>query len=540
VKSIRTVTLVAGVVVAMVGALLVLSACGNRERSTADPYALYRPALKADFQHDFDGMDKAPRYFLTVALTPTGELLTGMADIVVTNYSPDPWRYLIFRLYPALHQYGGEMVIQSLSVDDQPTNFTYQAQNSAVRVDLARSLQPDEQVTVRFSYRLTVPQWPDSPGAYALFGRSQQMTTLPLFYPSLAVYQPDPALGSGTWWQDVGSVRGDAAFNVASLFVVTATLPSEQVPVVSGTLVEATTDDQGQTRYVWVTGPVREFVMHMSPVFSSASAEAYGTRITTYWLPGQEAAGRDALRYAISSLRIYSDYFGGYPAREMSVAVAPLTYRGMEYPQVNLLGIELYTRFRNNMELLVAHEVAHQWWYQIVHNDPVHMPWLDEALAEYSLKLYYERLHGPRSASILERQRWQTPLDLLLSSSEDEPLNRSVESFGTGQQYETIIYGKGALFYSRLREILGDRRFQRFLRDYLADHRYQIVDTETWREALLTLQLPELEMLFDEWVGEELPPEPTPLPNAPEDEDGSSDEPSGENGEVEEEVPDTL
>ncbi len=61
------------------------------------------------------------------------------------------------------------------------------------------------------------------------------------------------------------------------------------------------------------------------------------------------------------------------------------------------------------MEILVAHEVAHQWWYQIVHNDPVNMPWLDEALAEYSVKIYSERLHGPRAAAFLERRRWQTP-----------------------------------------------------------------------------------------------------------------------------------
>jgi hypothetical protein len=417
-------------------------------------------------------------------------------------------------------------------VEDQPTNFVYQAQNSAVRVGLAEALAPNEQVTVRFHYRLTIPQWSDSPGVYALFGRSQQMTTLPLFYPSLAVYQPDPALGSGVWWQDVGTARGDTAFNVASLFVVTATLASEQVPVATGTLVEATTNDQGQTRYVWVTGPVREFVLHMSPIFASASTEAYGTRITTYWLPGQEAVGRDALRYAVSSLRIYSDYFGGYPAREMSVAVAPLTYRGMEYPQVNLLGIELYTRFQNNMEILVAHEVAHQWWYQIVHNDPVNMPWLDEALAEYSVKLYYERLHGPRDASLLERQRWQTPVELLASSSQDQPLNRAVDSFDDGQQYETVIYGKGALFYAQVREILGDRLFQRFLREYLAKYRYQIVDTEAWYKSLELLQLPELEMLFEEWVGDAAP-KLTPTPTAPDD--GGAAE---ENGEVDEEVSD--
>lgn len=517
--------------------LLALGACGGN-RSADDPYAPYRPALKTEYQSDFEKMDKAPRYYLTVTLTPTGDLLIGTAEIVVTNYSPDTWRYLVFRLYPALEQYGGEMSIQSLAVDDQPTNFVYQADNSAVRVELAQALPPDRQVTVVFNYRLEIPLWSDNSSIYALFGSSQQMITLPLFYPSLAVYQPDPALGSGAWWQDTGTARGDTAFNVASLFIVTATLPSEQVPVATGTLAEATTNNEGQTRYVWVTGPVREFILHMSPAFASASTEAYGTRITSYWLPGQEAAGRNALNYAVGALRIYSDYFGGYPGREMSVAVAPLTYRGMEYPQVNLLGVELYTRFQSNMEILVAHEVAHQWWYQIVHNDPINMPWLDEALAEYSVKLYDERLHGPRSAALLERQRWQTPLDLLAAPVAALTLNRSVESFDDGLEYETIIYAKGALFYSHLRTILGDRRFQRFLREYMADHRYQIVDTEAWYEALKKLQMPELDRLFDEWVGDAkpMPPTPTPVPDDPLDEDGDD----AGNGEVEEEVPDTL
>jgi aminopeptidase N len=528
-------------------ALFALSACSLGADNSDDPYALYRPALKAEYQRDFEGMDKAPRYYLTVTLTPTGELLMGTAEIEVTNYSPDPWRYLVFRLYPALQQYGGEMAIQSVAVDNQPTNFLYQAENTAVRINLATMMEPDERVRVRFNYRLLVPKWSDSSGVYALYGRSQQMITLPLFYPSLAVYQPDPALGSGAWWQDIGTSRGDASFNVASLFVVTATLPSEQVPIAPGTLVEATTNAQGQTRYVWVTGPVREFILHMSPNFASASAEAYGTRITTYWLPGHEAAGRAALQYAVGALRIYSDYFGPYPGREMSVAVAPLTYRGMEYPQVNLLGVELYTRFRDNMEILVAHEVAHQWWYQIVHNDPVNMPWLDEALAEYAVKLYYERLHGPREAALLERQRWQTPYDLLIAQDGDAPINRGVGSFEDGLHYETVIYGKGALLYSRIRQVLGDRRFQRFLREYLAEHRYQIVNTETWHEALDKLQLPELEQLFEEWVGDAAPITPTPEPDEDDGEGGGEDdsedgggERNGENGEVEEVAPDTI
>jgi hypothetical protein len=502
-----------GVTTVLLGGLLLIGACARRSTPAVDPYAAYRPAVKAEFQDDFDQMDQAPRYAINVVLDPSGEVLSGTAEILITNPGPDPWKYLVFRLYPMLSQYGGNMTITSVLIDGQPTTFVYQAENSAIRLDLPRALPARRSVSAKLAWRLGIPRWSDEPNVYALFGRSQQMISLPLFYPALAVYQPGPTLGTGHWWEEIGTVRGDAAFNVASLFVVTATLPSEQVPIATGTLAGSEVLTDGNfTRHVWVTGPVREFVLHMSPVFSSASMESYGTRVVSYWLPGQEAAGRAALSYAVSALRIFSDYYGAYPFREVRVAPAPLTYRGMEYPQVTLLGVELYTRFRNNLEILVAHEMAHQWWYQLVHNDPVNAPWLDEAISEYSVELYYEMLHGGRAADLLTWQRWQTPVDLLEQQDAGLLLNRRVDSFETSTQYETIIYAKGALLYAQMREILGDRNFRRFLRDYLNQHRYQIVDTESWRAALARLQMPVLDTLFREWIGTSVPPAPTPTP----------------------------
>lgn len=501
-----------GVAAVLLGGLLLMGACARRSQP-ADPYAPYRPAVKSEFQRDFDGLDEAPRYAIDVTLDPSGEVLSGTAEVWITNAGPDPWKHLVFRLYPMLVQYGGTMTITSVLVDGQPATFVYQAENSAIRLDLPRALPARRSVTAKLVWRLGIPRWSDNPGFYALFGRSQQMISLPLFYPALAVYQPGPTLGTGHWWEEIGTVRGDAAFNVASLFIVTATLPSEQVPVATGTLVGSEVLAGGQlTRHVWVTGPVREFVLHMSPLFRSASLESYGTRVVSYWLPGQEAAGRAALSYAVSALRIFSDYYGGYPFREVRVAPAPLNYRGMEYPQVTLLGVELYTRFRNNLEILVAHEMAHQWWYQLVHNDPVNAPWLDEAISEYSVRLYYEMLHGGRAADLLTWQRWQTPVDLLEQQEAGLLLNRRVDSFETSAQYETTIYAKGALLYVQMREILGDRNFRRFLRDYLDQHRYQIVDTESWRAALAQLQMPALDTLFREWIGASGPPTPAPTP----------------------------
>jgi hypothetical protein len=569
----------------LTAAMWMLAACQSN-RPEIDIYSAYRPAVKEHFYADFAKLDQAPRYDIDLTIAQDSSALTGTVRVNVTNYSQDPWRALVFRLYPAMRQFGGTMSVRSALVNRQPVAFVYQAENTAVRLELTEPLLPGQQAIATISYGLDIPQWSDDPGVYALFGRSQHMTTLPLFYPSLAVYQDGPTIGSGRWWLEIGSARGDAAFNVASLFAVTATVAAEQVVVSSGTLVsserlgagdglipmdgdEVADGNEGgagnedgsvgeeprvlpiamqRMRYRWVTGPTREFALHMSPIFQSDSVEAYGTRVTSYWLPGQEAAGRAALKYGVAALRIYSDYFGEYPFHDLRLAPAPLSYRGMEYPQLLLIGVELYTRFQSSLELLVAHEVAHQWWYLIVHNDPVNMPWLDEGLAEYSVKLYYEGLRGESVAGGLQRQRWQTPLALLAERDAIVALDRPVDSFESGSQYETVVYGRGALLYDNLRRILGDRPFRRFLREYLQNHRYQIVDTEMWREAILALEEPEAERLYQEWVAapdlraatveEESTPAPgrdavgasilptvTPEPQAPESEESAAESP---------------
>ncbi len=485
----------------LLGALNACSSTGAPGSDTAlGDYARYAAAMKPTAQEQLIAMQDAPRYDLTVNFDAKTSELYGKATMLIVNSSADPWPNLLFRLYPVLQQYGGEMTIQSVAVEGRPATFVYQAENTAVQVNLVQPLRTGAAVHVQLAWKLTVPTWSNAPSVYALFGRSQQMTSLPLFYPALAVYQPGPTTGSGSWWLDEGGVRGDAAFNVASLFVVTATLPSAEVPVASGTLITSTLLDNNQARHVWVTGPVREFLLHMSPQFTSDYLEAYGTRVTSYWLPGQEAAGRAALTYAIAALRLYSDLYGDYPYRDLRIAPAPLAYRGMEYPQVELLGSELYTRLRSNLEMLVAHEVAHQWWYQLVHNDPVNEPWLDEALAEYSVKLYMEKLHSTAKANSMQRTRWQIPLNGLISKDTDTPVNESVASFTTGTQYETIIYGKGALFYDVLRQELGDRQFIRFLRAYYASHRYGIVNTKSWLADLEALSKPGLRQLYQQWV----------------------------------------
>ena len=493
--------------------LLLLGACVGRNVPPPDPMARFRPAMKPEFQSDLDTLGPVPVYAIEVEVAPDNAELRGSARVHVPNASKEPWTDVVFRLYPMLEQYGGYMQIQGIAVDGQPTTFIYISDNNAVQVDLTTPLAPGDAVDVEIAWSLLIPTWPDVATVYQLFGNSQDMTSLPLFYPSLAVFEDGPAPGTGSWWLETGSVRGDAAFNVAALFEVTATLASEQVPVTSGTLITSSAASPTQTRYVWVTGPSREFVLHMSPRFQSATQEAYGTRVTSYWMPGEEAAGRAALRDAIGALRIFSDRYGEYPFEDMRVAPAPISFRGMEYPQVSLLGIQLYSTYRDNLEILTAHEVAHQWWYQLVHNDPVNAPWLDEAIAEFSMKLYMDSLRGEDAADFLLYQRWQIPVEGIQADELDVAINQPVLNFASGRQYETIVYGKGALFYDAMRDRLGDRRFNRFWQDFLAAHRYGIVTEQDWLAAIKALDDPELVRLYERWVnGPRLSPTPVPSP----------------------------
>jgi hypothetical protein len=488
-------------------AALLLTACNAKAQDAESPVAKalepFLPALKADSFDELVKTSTAPRYTLDVEVNVISRTLEGRGQIRVRNNSREPWNQIFFRLYPNLDYYGGDMAIHSVTLDGSPTNFTMQDERTSLRVLLPRPLLPREEVTVGLAWGLTYPSWVDDHLVYALFGRSQKMTSLPLFYPSLAVYDQGASVGSGAWWREVGTVRGDAAFNEISLFDVTARLPSDQVPVTSGTLVMSNTIGGGQTQYNWVTGPSREFLLHMSPLFESETEVAYGTRVTSYWLPDDESAGLGALQYAVASLRAYSDLYGEYPFSDMRVAPAPLGFRGMEYPQAMLLGVDLYDRQRPNLEVLVAHEMAHQWWYQMVHNDPVNTPWLDEGIAEYSVRLYTEELRGDSKAEALQYQRWEAPLEILRKRGNDVQVNGTVASFKSGNQYEAVVYGKGALFFDALRKDLGNRKFLRFLQTYLNGHKWGLVSDDDFLAALHVVGNSELIRLFEEWVGEE-------------------------------------
>ncbi len=131
------------------------------------------------------------------------------------------------------------------------------------------------------------------------------------------------------------------------------------------------------------------------------------------------------------------------------MVAGPLEFRGMEYAGLIELGFQLYREHANEMENRVAHEVAHQWWYNMVGNDAVNAPWLDEGLAEFSTYFYVQRVNGQRFADRLAQRRWLAAYELTRQRGLDAVVDQPVGAF-VDSNYETIVYAKAALFHHAL------------------------------------------------------------------------------------------
>ena len=469
----------------------------SKDRTAAPPFphAAHRIARREEFQSDLNhpALVGAPEYTLRLDVDPAARVITGTAHITVTNRTADPWSTIALRTFPNLAHYAGTMEIRQLTVNGQPVPFSLNASGTALLADLVEPLASGRRARLAVAYRVRYRRL-HAPG-YILFGEWEGVINLPLAYPVVAVPEP-----GGGWRLDDGIPLGDTLTAETGFFHAWVTVPNT-LTLISSAVVSATTPltTTARTRYELVSGPAREFTLLLGPAYAFLERNVQGVRVRSYFLPGDEAAAEAALTYATAALQVYSRRFGPYPFAKMDIAAAMLLNRGMEYPQLNMLGVDLYRRARKNLEFLVAHEVAHQWWYNLVGNDQVREPWLDEGLTEYSTYFYYEDVYGRERAEALRQERWEIPVAYVRQSGLDAPLDLPAAAY-TRENYENIVYAKGALFFHTLRTYLGDAAFQKALRLYLNTYRYRLATARDLERTITRATGRNVHTLFAEWV----------------------------------------
>ena len=161
-------------------------------------------------------------------------------------------------------------------------------------------------------------------------------------------------------------------------------------------------------------------------------------------------------------------------------------------------------------DLLVAHEVAHQWWGNIVTTESYHNEWLMEALANYSALMYMESRAGARATEVaLELYRHN-----LFTKGADGETAESVGPIVQGRRLESssnptasiaVMYGKGSWIMHMLRRRMGDERFVKMLGELRRRYQFKSIDVESFRLLCAEFLPPnsndaKLENFFDQWV----------------------------------------
>jgi len=147
---------------------------------------------------------------------------------------------------------------------------------------------------------------------------------------------------------------------------------------------------------------------------------------------------------------------------------------------------------------VIAHEMAHQWWGNLITCEAWSEFWLNEGITVFMTAAWKQQRWGEAAYQhelALARQRWQRAKD----ANFDKPLSWSGDYPNLGVM-RAIHYSKGALFMHALREAMGERAFWDGLRRYTTTNAGRSVKARDLQTAMEAGAGRSLQALFDAWV----------------------------------------
>jgi hypothetical protein len=235
-----------------------------------------------------------------------------------------------------------------------------------------------------------------------------------------------------------------------------------------------------------------------------------------------------------SSIHFYETFSGPFPFHNLSVSQIPGTF-GQGWP--GLLYVSTYSFLRPEAqqraglsvanqehftELVPYHEVAHQWWGNVVAWSSYRDQWIDEAISNYLAVLFADTKKNPDHTLRVWLTRYRQQLAEKLPGANEAAgdigaltLGARLNSSKSPSAYEEIVYSKGTWIIHMLREMLRqpnaknpDARFTALLQTLVTKYAYRALTTDDLRHEVEAVMTPSMDLeggrsmewFFEEWV----------------------------------------
>lgn len=406
------------------------------------------------------------------------------ATVSIKNISQDSWSDLVFYFIPNIFTEETSLELQkplkatamvkvhNINLDGKKVD--YHLDKDTLSIPLSKNLEPDSNVKVEFNYEFTLPE------GGLRFTKHNGNYHLAQFYPMVATYRDHK------WNKEEYRFKGETYHTTFSNFKVSYDIP-EEYTFVSSSEVDG---EPGNSNGIFEIENVKEIYIGILKDPTVIQKQTEDITIRVFGFEDKADLYREISEVAVDALAYFQEIIGPYPFAQLDIVIDSL---GMEYPGI----VTAYSIYDNgpvspdSLKSMVIHEIAHQWFYGVISNDPYHNGWLDEGMATFAASLYHHSSTGEEINYKLRNQ--------ITEMSEPMPVNLPISQYGDNMS--SYIYGRASTMLWNLFEARGGiERAEKFLKSYYEYYQYKEVDSEEFvRFAKYHFDL-EDDSVFEDWL----------------------------------------
>lgn len=497
-------------------------------------------------------------YTIQVKLDDKNHTISGFDEFEYVNNSPDNLDRIYIHLWPNAYrngktalgkqQYaGGETTLRygeqedlgnidslDFKLNGQTVKWEYDPINIDIAVILLPTpLFPGQRVSVSTPFKVKIPS-----GSISRLGHIGQSYQITQWYPKPAVYDkngwnPIPYLNQGEFYSEYGSF--DVSITLPKNYVVAATGDLQTQSEIDFLNAKASETQKRFAEYLeqkqgkagntpfpesseefktirYTQSKVHDFAWFADKRYGVLKGEVllpHSKRKVTSWamfVPQNALVWTDAIEYINDGTYYYSLWNGDYPYNNVTAVDGTISAGGgMEYPNVTVIG---NTSSKEELEVVIVHEVGHNWFYGILgSNERVH-GWMDEGMNTLNEVRYVQTKYPENtrlSDMVLNGSFHFEDLDhhdmsdlayrMTAILGEDQPIETHSSEF-TSINYGTIMYMKTGLVFYYLKDYLGEKLFDDCMHAYFEEWKFKHPQPEDMKATLERVSKKDLSWVF--------------------------------------------
>lgn len=381
-----------------------------------------------------------------------------------------------------------EMKISGVTAGGKPVKFQYA--DPILRVDFGRALKPGAEVEIAIKYAADPRRG--------------------LYFTAPDKDYPKKPLQAWTQGQDEDSRHWYPCIdfpNHQQTTEVIVTVPAGMISIGNGALKSVKENARANTKtYHWYqdTPHVTYLLSQIVGDFAEIEHKVDGTPAQYYGPRGREADLERTLANTPAMLRFFNKATGAkYPyARYAQTFVADFIFGGMENVSATTLTDTSLLDKRASLDAdsdgLLAHELAHQWFGDLLTCRDWSHGWLNEGFATYFEALFTESHKG------IDEFRYELHSNAQIYMGEDGGRYRRPIVHNVYREpidlFDRHLYEKGSLVLHMIRTVLGDASWTKAIHHYVRKHRSTNVTTPDFQRAITEATGRNIDWLFDEYV----------------------------------------